>query len=55
MSAFIWTVSIINAVVALLALFNAAADDDAKKRSVAASTVVFQGALALWGFWLIFA
>jgi len=55
MTAFVCTISIINAVVALLALFNAAADEDAKKRSLAAFTVVFQGALALWGFWLLLA
>lgn len=55
MIAFVWTISIINAVVALLALFNAAAGDEGSKRRVAAISVVWHGAFALWGFWLLLA
>lgn len=53
MTAFVWTVTIINAVVALMALMNCAMHDEPKKRALAAGAVAFQGGIALWGFWVL--
>lgn len=55
MTTFIWTVAALNAVVALMALSNAAADEAAKKRALFAGAVLLHGAIALWGFWLVLA
>lgn len=49
MTAFVWTVTILNGVVAVLGLLNCAMHDEPKKRALAAITVVFQGGLSLWG------
>lgn len=50
MSAFVWTVTIANTAVTLMALALLVTDETVKQRRTRAIAVAVQGGLAIWGY-----